>query len=97
MTAMSNAEFFPQWPDAHPMIYAYEENNPNYKGLLKVGYTKSDVERRVAQQYPTLRPGGVPGGAGQSPALGPPAVAVHDDGDVPGQVVKIYLGPLVLF
>ena len=57
---MSNAEFFPQRPDAHPMIYAYEENNPNYKGLLKVGYTKSDVERRVAQQYPTLRPGGVP-------------------------------------
>ena len=42
------------------MIYAYEENNPNYQGLLKVGYTKSDVERRVAQQYPTLRPGGVP-------------------------------------
>ena len=34
---MSNAEFFPQRPDAHPMIYAYEENNPNYKGLLKVG------------------------------------------------------------
>ena len=57
---MSNAEFFPRRPDAHPMIYAYEENNPNYKGLLKVGYTKSDVERRVAQQYPTLRPGGVP-------------------------------------
>lgn len=57
---MSNAEFFPRRPDVHPMIYAYEENNPNYKGLLKVGYTKSDVERRVAQQYPTLRPGGVP-------------------------------------
>ncbi len=53
-------DFFPQRPNAHPMIYAYEENNPNYKGLLKVGYTKSDVERRVAQQYPTLRPGGVP-------------------------------------
>ena len=44
-----------------------------------------------------LCPGGVTGGAGQPPALGPPAVAVHDDGDVPGQVVKIYLGPLVLF
>ena len=53
-------DFFPQRPNAHTMIYAYEENNPNYKGLLKVGYTKSDVERRVAQQYPTLRPGGVP-------------------------------------
>lgn len=42
------------------MIYAYEEHNPNYKGLLKVGYTTRDVERRVAQQYPTKRPGGVP-------------------------------------
>ena len=42
------------------MVYAYEENNPLYRGMLKVGYTKHDVERRVAQQYPTLRPGGKP-------------------------------------
>ena len=51
-------EFFPQRPDSHPMIYAYEENNPEYQGLLKVGYTAVDVEKRVAQQYPTRRPDG---------------------------------------
>ncbi len=57
---MSKMEFFPPRPDSHPMVYAYEENNPMYLGLLKIGYTKHDVERRVAQQYPTLRPGGKP-------------------------------------
>lgn len=57
---MAKMDFFPQRPGSHPMIYAYEDNNPLYKGLLKIGYTKSDVEKRVAQQYPTLRPGGVP-------------------------------------
>ena len=31
-----------------------------YAGMLKIGYTKHDVEKRVAQQYPTLRPGGKP-------------------------------------
>lgn len=55
---MPNREFFPQRPDSHPMIYAYTENNPEYKGLLKIGYTAVDVERRVAQQYPTKRPDG---------------------------------------
>lgn len=40
------------------MIYAYEDTNPQYKGLLKVGYTTVDVDRRVAQQYPTKRPDG---------------------------------------
>lgn len=51
-------DFFPQRPDAHPMIYAYEDTNPQYKGLLKVGYTAIDVDKRVAQQYPTKRPDG---------------------------------------
>lgn len=51
-------EFFPQRPDVHPMIYAYEDTNPQYKGLLKVGYTTVDVDKRVAQQYPTKRPEG---------------------------------------
>ncbi len=55
---MPNAPFFPQRPDAHPMIYAYEDTNPQYRGLLKVGYTAVDVDRRVAQQYPTKRPDG---------------------------------------
>ncbi len=57
---MPKLDFFPPRPDSHPMVYAYEENNPMYRGLLKIGYTKHDVERRVAQQYPTLRPGGKP-------------------------------------
>lgn len=40
------------------MIYAYRDLNPDYDGLLKVGYTEKDVDRRVAQQYPTKRPDG---------------------------------------
>ena len=55
---MSTQNFFPQRPEAHPMIYAYEDTNPQYKGLLKIGYTAIDVEKRVAQQYPTKRPDG---------------------------------------
>ena len=51
-------EFFPLRPEAHPMIYAYEDSNPEYKELLKIGYTAIDVEQRVAQQYPTKRPDG---------------------------------------
>ena len=56
---MSN-EFFPQRPESKPTIYAYEDTNPQYKGLLKVGYTTVDVQNRVAQQYPTRRPGKLP-------------------------------------
>ena len=37
------------------MIYAYED--VSYPGLLKVGYTAIDVPKRVAQQYPVIRPG----------------------------------------
>ena len=40
------------------MIYAYQDTNPQYAGLLKVGYTAIDVDKRVAQQYPTKRPDG---------------------------------------
>ena len=40
------------------MIYAYEDKA--YPGLLKVGYTAVNVQKRVAQQYPTLRPGASP-------------------------------------
>lgn len=51
-------EFFPLRPNSQPMIYAYEDSNPEYQGLLKVGYTTIGVEQRVAQQYPTKRPDG---------------------------------------
>jgi len=40
------------------MIYAYQDTNPQHAGLLKVGYTAIDVDKRVAQQYPTRRPDG---------------------------------------
>lgn len=55
---MPEMDFFPQRPAVHPMIYAYRDKNADYDGLLKVGYTEKDVERRVAQQYPTKRPDG---------------------------------------
>src|SRR5690554_339357 len=55
-----NNTFFPPRPASSPMIYAYEDTHPQYAGLLKVGYTTKDVRARVAQQYPTLRPGEPP-------------------------------------
>lgn len=53
-------EFFPPRPEARPVIYAYQDTNPEYAGLLKVGYSTIDAQSRVAQQYPTLRPGKLP-------------------------------------
>lgn len=53
-------DFFPPKPEARPAIYAYQDTHPQYKGLLKVGFTAIDAEKRVAQQYPTLRPGALP-------------------------------------
>jgi hypothetical protein len=56
---MSN-DFFPLRPESRPTVYAYEDSNPQYAGLLKVGYTTLDAQSRVAQQYPTKRPGKPP-------------------------------------
>ncbi len=53
-----NTNFFPERPKSNPTIYAYQDTNPQYDGLLKVGYTATSVEKRVAQQYPTKRPDG---------------------------------------
>jgi hypothetical protein len=53
-------DFFPPRPAARPAVYAYEDTHPQYAGLLKVGYTTVDARSRVAQQYPTLRPGKPP-------------------------------------
>ncbi len=53
-------KFFPQRPESKPTIYAYEDTNPQYAGLLKVGYTTVDAQSRVAQQYPTRKPGKPP-------------------------------------
>ena len=53
-------DFFTGRPSANPRIYAYEDTNPQYDGLLKVGFTNVNVLERVSQQYPTLRPGARP-------------------------------------
>ena len=58
--AQLSNDYFPQRPDANPKIYAYADTHPLYKGLLKVGFTNVDVEKRVAEQYPTKRPGKLP-------------------------------------
>ncbi|MBE2321247.1 GIY-YIG nuclease family protein, partial [Solirubrobacter sp. CPCC 204708] len=55
-----NKEFFPARPAATPTIYAYEDSHPEYKGMLKVGYTARSAAARVAQQYPTAKPGKQP-------------------------------------
>lgn len=53
-------EFFPPRPASRPTIYAYEDTNPQYAGLLKIGYTTVNAQGRVAQQYPTKKPGRPP-------------------------------------
>lgn len=55
-----NKDFFPPRPEANPTIYAYRDTHPQYKGLLKVGFTSVNVEKRIGEQYPTLRPGELP-------------------------------------
>ncbi|CAH2707347.1 GIY-YIG nuclease family protein [Xanthomonas campestris] len=55
-----NKEFFPARSAATPTIYAYEDSHPEYKGMLKVGYTARSAASRVAQQYPTAKPGKQP-------------------------------------
>ena len=53
-----NNQLFPIRPDASPRIYAYED--VQYPDMLKIGYTIRDVQKRVAEQYPVLRPGKKP-------------------------------------
>ncbi|MEI7833245.1 MAG: GIY-YIG nuclease family protein [bacterium] len=53
-------KFFPPRPESVPTIYAYLDTNPQYTGLLKIGYTTGDVRWRVEQQYPTKKPGKQP-------------------------------------
>ncbi|MBQ1176048.1 MAG: GIY-YIG nuclease family protein [Paludibacteraceae bacterium] len=57
---MAQKDFFPRRQIVNPVIYAYEDTNPIYKGLLKVGYTTKDAKKRVAEQYPILKPGPLP-------------------------------------
>jgi hypothetical protein len=55
-----NIDFFPPRPQTNPTIYAYQDTNPQYKGLLKIGYTTRDAKTRVAEQYPIIKPGELP-------------------------------------
>lgn len=50
-------DFFPKL-DRKPQIYAYSV--PQYPGLLKIGYTENDVEKRVAEQFPVIQPNSKP-------------------------------------
>lgn len=48
---MKEEDFFGQRPEAAPVIYAYElPGVAGHAGYLKVGYTRRDVETRVAEQ-----------------------------------------------
>ncbi|MBI2441914.1 MAG: hypothetical protein HYV35_11165 [Lentisphaerae bacterium] len=48
-------EFFPPRPASRPTIYAYEDTNPQFAGLLKVGCTtNADKRRGVEVQPPAL-------------------------------------------
>jgi hypothetical protein len=49
---MSADKFFPPRPNSKPTIYAYEDTNPQYRGLLKIGYTTVDAKSRVAALPP---------------------------------------------
>ena len=53
-------QFFPKRSESFPKIYAYKDTNPQYEGLIKVGFTSGNVKERVVQQYPIIRPGEPP-------------------------------------
>lgn len=53
---MKERKFFPKRPNLLPKVYAFKDNNPNYKGFLKIGYTTRDVEERVSEEYPIILP-----------------------------------------
>ncbi len=60
MALKTSKELFSERPNINPTIYAYTDDNPKYTGLLKIGYTTTNAEKRVSEQYPTKRPGGKP-------------------------------------
>ena len=53
-------DFFPSAPRSRPTIYAYEDTNPQYAGLLKVGYTTVDVRRAALPSSIRRSPPGKP-------------------------------------
>lgn len=48
---MPEMDFFPQRPESHPTVYAYEfVGVASHKGYIKVGYTERDVDTRIKEQ-----------------------------------------------
>lgn len=94
--------FFPSRPAAHPTIYAYEDTHPQYRGLLKVGYTSVDVQHRVAQAISNAAARSAPlphclRGVGHAwrrhlvyRPRGTPRVASNGSGESRGRVVPLY-------
>ena len=52
-------DFFPSRSGNSPKIYGYTELSKEYEGLIKVGYTERDVEKRMKEHYPTSGPEGI--------------------------------------
>lgn len=51
---MSKKDFFPPRPSANPTIYAYElADVATHSGLLKIGYTDRDAQKRIKEQLGT--------------------------------------------
>ena len=51
---MSKKEFFPPRPLTNPTIYAYElVDVATHKGLLKIGFTDRDAQKRIKEQLGT--------------------------------------------
>lgn len=51
---MSKKEFFPPRSSVNPTIYAYElVDVASHKGLLKIGYTDRDAQKRIKEQLGT--------------------------------------------
>lgn len=47
-------KFLPNQINIDPKIYAYSETHSDFKGMLKIGYTNKDVNKRIKEQYPIL-------------------------------------------
>lgn len=54
------SKFFPDKTRSNPTIYAYEDSNPLYAGLLKVGFTAVSAQSRLKQIYNLKTPGKLP-------------------------------------
>ena len=56
--AATTKDYISEKPKGSPIIYAYRDIN--MPDILKVGFTTRTAEERVAEQYPTLKPGDKP-------------------------------------